>query len=551
MSRAVPTLEDCTAAIDRGDADDALKLAIERLRHDQHDLDALTVCFRAYTQKADRANAIKVLEVMTGIAPDSAWPFARLGRLLMETGDLVRAEESLRRAITIDPSDGSAHADLGILFSELNKLAAGEWHFRRALELSAPSTRTLTNLALNLAQQERGDEAAQLYEQALGIDPDDLMALAHYAKLKEVLGELDGAGQLLDRADRVRPGSVDLLRATLRARVSGPAEALSLLDGSQKINGDALLERARLRDRVGDFDGAWNDAVEAKTRLAREGGGLSYNTAGVEAFFGDLKEVFAAPFIDELPAAGIRSDTAQPIFITGAPRSGTTLLERMLASHSAVAAGGELPFIADLREFSEQLVPGQRFPHNLHGLRAGDRRWLATLFRDAYLARRAERMQLPDGVRFVTDKMPFNEVYLPLIRMAFPASPVIHLARNRLDTAVSILFNKLNHGFHCGYRMEDTLHHLDAVRSLVAHYRQQFEARLLEIEYEQLVSDGEAHIRRALEYIGLEFEPGCLTFWESRRYVATPSYGQVHRALSTESVDRHRNYLRHLSRFAG
>jgi Flp pilus assembly protein TadD len=544
-----PTAHDAETALCRGDADDALRLGIDCLRRDRRDVAALTVCYRAYLARDDRPNATKVLEIIVDVAPESGWARAALGGQLYASGELDRAEAVLRAAVEADPANAAAHARLGTVFSELNRLAAGEWHFRRALELGGDDADVLTDLGLNLTRQERGDEADACYARALELEPRNLRTLGYRARLKEVRGDLDAAGELLRRADAVQPGGVSLLEASLASRTVGAGEALAALGRSPRLNGDALLERARLKDLTGDYAGAWQDAVDAKRELAREGGGLRYDAPGVESFFADLAAVFDRAFIAAMPRAPRRGDMPQPLFIVGAPRSGTTLLERMLASHSAVRAGGELPFVADLREFSERLLPGRSFPSNLHALHAADCRHVAMLFRDYYLALRAERGAYADGVRFVTDKMPFNEVYLPLIRMAFPDCPVVFLVRDRLDTAVSMLFNKLNHGFHCAYRIDDIFHHLDAVRGLVEHYRQQFDPGILALEYESLVADADGALRRILDYAGLDFEPACLRFYEDDRFVATPSYSQVGRPITSGAIGRHRHYLDFIGKF--
>jgi LPS sulfotransferase NodH len=144
--------------------------------------------------------------------------------------------------------------------------------------------------------------------------------------------------------------------------------------------------------------------------------------------------------------------------------------------------------------------------------------------------------------------MPFNEMFLPLIRLAFPDCPVIHVSRHRLDVAVSMLSNKLNHGFHCAYRIEDIVHHLDAVAALHEYYREQFDTREFKLHYEKLASDPESTVRELLDFIGLPFEERCLSFHEQRRFVATPSYRQVDSKISNSSVGRHRNYQRRLDK---
>ena len=542
-----PSIKECNRALETGAAEEALRLGIELLHRNKNDIDALTVCYRAYRLKNDTANSTKVLEVILNVDPSIDWAAAELGNLYFLSGRIDEAEAVLRKAVELHPDSVPANAHLGTVFSELNRLSAGEWHFRQALDVGGPDCDTLTNLALNLTRQERADEAGDLYRQAHELEPTNIRSIAYWAKLHEVRGEFDEAKALLDKATALQPGSVDLLVATLQARTGDSEGALATIDRGRKLNGDALLERGLIKDRVGDFDGAWQDFVEAKRSLAIEAGGLRYDTGAVEKFFGELREAFDGRSMRLLPRATGRAGTAQPLFIVGAPRSGTTLVERILASHSSVEAGGELPFIQDLRIFSEKLLPETGFPKNIAAACVADRRHVVTLFRDFYLAQRDERFEPAPGTEFVTDKMPFNEMYLPLIRLAFPDCPVVHVSRHRLDVAVSMLSNKLNHGFHCAYRIEDILHHLDAVAELHEHYRQQFDTREFVLRYEKLASDPESTVRELLDYIGLPFEEHCLRFHEERRFTATPSYRQVGSEISNRSVGRHRNYQRQLA----
>ena len=539
-----PSIKECNRALESGAAEEALRLAIELLHRNKNDIDALTVCYRAYRLKKDLANSASVLEVILNVDPLIDWAAAELGNLYFLSGRIDKAEAVLRRAVELHPDSAAANAHLGKVFSELNRLSAGEWHFRRALDVGGPDCNTLTDLALNLTRQERADEAGELYRQAHELEPANIHTIAYWAKLHEVRGEVDEAKALLDKAMAVQPGSVDLLVATLQARAGDNEGALATIDRGRKLNGDALLERGLIKDRIGDFDGAWEDFVEAKRSLAIEAGGLRYDAGAVEKFFGELRETFDSNTMRLLPKAAHRAGTAQPLFIVGAPRSGTTLVERILASHPSIAAGGELPFIQDMRVFSEKLLPEAGFPKNVAAACVADRRHVVTLFRDFYLAQRDERFEPACGTEFVTDKMPFNEMYLPLIRLAFPECPVVHVSRHRLDVAISMFSNKLNHGFHCAYRIKDILHHLNAVAELHEQYRQQFDTREFVVHYEKLASEPESTVRELLDYIGLPFEERCLRFHEERRFVATPSYRQVDSKISNRSVGRHRNYQR-------
>jgi hypothetical protein len=186
---------------------------------------------------------------------------------------------------------------------------------------------------------------------------------------------------LLDRAVAAgSAGEVDLLRAQYLARDGRVDEALASLEAAPVLNGDALLERGRLRDRAGRHAEAWQDFVAGKQKLAAEAGGVRYETAAVEQFMSRLDRYFTRPVFARLPRASRRRDVPQPLFICGFPRSGTTLVEQVLASHPAIRAGGELPFAGEWRDLGHRLLPSREpFPLNLDGAMTADRHHLATV----------------------------------------------------------------------------------------------------------------------------------------------------------------------------
>jgi hypothetical protein len=234
----------------------------------------------------------------------------------------------------------------------------------------------------------------------------------------------------------------------------------------------------------------------------------------------------------------------------GFPRSGTTLIEQVLASHRAVRAGGELAFAAELRKLANHLFPGpQRFPANLTQAFTADHHYAATVFRDYYFARAEAAGLLQPGTSWFVDKMPFNEVWLPLITMAFPNAKVVRVVRHPLDVCVSVMSNNLTHGFNCGYRIEDTVHHFAAVFDLVEHYRRELGHDEHLLRYESFVASQEKETRRLLDYLGLPFDEACLRFHESTRHARTPSYAQVSKPLNDRSIGRHRHYVRQLAPF--
>src|SRR6185369_2676227 len=138
--------------------------------------------------------------------------------------------------------------------------------------------------------------------------------------------------------------------------------------------------------------------------------------------------------------------------------------------------------------------------------------YTATLFRDYYLARAEAQGLLKSKEGYFTDRMPFNEIYLPLIKMAFPNAKLVRVVRHPLDVCVSMLSNNMAHGFHCDYRIDDISNHLTAVHDLVEHYGKELELNELVLRYETLVADQEGQTRKLLDYLGLPFDPACLAF---------------------------------------
>jgi tetratricopeptide (TPR) repeat protein len=538
-------------ALQRRDLAGASAAAEERLRASPRDTDALELRYLVQFHRGEDTAAAQTLQAVIGIDPGADWAFNDLTQLLLNTGRRAEAEPVARAALRTNPRNAQAHNLFGFILSELNDLPSGEWHFRCALQLAGPQPAFLQNLALNLMQQGRTDEADDCFARADALSPADLKTLAHWSKLQEVRGDLQRAGELLDRAEAASSAKdVNLLRAGYLSRAGRSAAALAIIDAAGPLNGDGQLERGRLLDRLGRYDEAWDSFVEAKRKLAAEAGGVTYQTRAVEEFFSRMTQFFNRERFALLPKAAVRPDVPQPIFIMGFPRSGTTMVEQILASHSQVRAGGELSFIGELRGLANSWLPsGDAFPGNLADAFTADRRHLATLFRDYYFARAEAYGLAAGGHRFFTDKMPFNEIWLPLLKMAFPEAKIVHVVRNPLDVCVSMMANHFTHGFNCGYRIEDIAHHLAAVFDLVEHYRAELGFTDFTLRYETLVGSQEAETRRLLSHLGLQFEATCLRFHESRRYAPTPSYAQVTEKMNARSVDRHARYARHLQPF--
>jgi Tfp pilus assembly protein PilF len=517
-------------ALQRGDMRAVEAAAEERLKTAGRDVNALELRFIVQQRRGQYGQAARTLDTVIGIDHRADWAYNELVQLFMAHGKPEDAEKVARAALRANPRNAHAHNLFGTILSEMGNLPAGEWHFRSALELSSPQAPVLTNLGLNLMKQGRADEADRLFAQAHDIAPQDMKTLAYWSTLSETRGDLKRAGELLDLAEAASsPAEINLLRANHLSRLGRPSEALAILDAAGTLGGEGHLARGRVHDGLGNYSAAWEDFATGKTKLLKEAPATEYHVDAVESLFERCKQFFTRENVGLLPHAKQRPDTAQPIFVMGFPRSGTTLVEQILSSHSAVSAGGDLPFVGDMSKLAGNIFAGsERFPENLAHSWMADHHHTATLFRDYYLARAEAYGLLKSASGYFTDRMPFNEIYLPLIKMAFPNAKIVHVVRHPLDVCVSMLSNNMTHGFHCDYRIEDISNHLAAVFDLVEHYRREFELSEFVLRYEALIADQAGETRKLLDYLGLPFEKAC------------------RQKLHERSIDRYRHYEQHL-----
>lgn len=513
------------------------------LADDPDHVDALEILFLCQQRFGDAAGAERTLRRVIALAPAKQWPRGDLARLLLGMDRPAEAEQVLTEAIAADPDHADAHAMLGSLLSEREVLVPGAAHLQRALDLVGPHPQLMANLGRNLMRQGKLDEAEPLLEGAVKAMPDALTPLVYLAELAEQQDQFDRAAALLDRAEPLaaRAGrDVIAQRALLLSRTPQWQDGLALLDAVPSLSGTSRLLRARLRDKAGRYAEAWDDTVAAKAALAKSRR-HGYAAGQAEREFAALAD-FAARTATA-PGAGRRQDVPQPIFILGFPRSGTTLTEQVLASHSRIRPGGELPFAGQLPALVERMT-GLPFPAALAEI-GGDAQ-AAERLRDFYLDGAQTYGLLGDGADFFTDKMPLNEAYLPLLRLAFPGAPLIQVVRDPRDVIVSAMQHDMTHGFHCTYALADAAGHLAAMSDLTEAYRASGIAPYA-FRYESFVADQAGETEKLMAFLGLAAEPAQFAFHQSRRLAPTPSYAQVREPLHDRAIGRWRNYADQLA----
>jgi tetratricopeptide (TPR) repeat protein len=550
-----PMVERAAQLHAQGAAEEAERLCLEILELSPTQLEALSILYRLRKSGGRERAADMLLRRIVLIYPNTYWATNELTLALMAKGAIAEAEIHARNAVRIAPENPQSHNLMGMIMTEANRPQIGEFHYRRVLELSGRRDPILlANLAWNLKNQGKMAESRALYEEAAAKDPKILQTVLGWARMEEADRNFDRAGELLDEAENLAPDnqSVLLSRAVLYGRTRSYSQAIAVLDGIARQNRDGhlgpneLLEKGRLLDKMGRWDEAFAAFAEGK-RLCREVSGLVYMADHAQQLADRLRNFFTETRLRILPRAGVREDVAQPLFILGFPRSGTTLVEQTLTAHPRISAGDELPFVNEIAgAMTRMLNSPLGYPEALAELWMGDRHYGLDELRDYYLERVRQIGIVEPGAAWFTDKMPLNETHLGLIALMFPAAPLIHVLRHPLDIVLSTFSNHLTHGFYCSYALESAAHHYALVMGLVEHYRAEMTLRYLPLRYEDIVDDQENSIRRMLDFVGAPFDRKCLKFHENRRYARTASYAQVTEPLYESARFRYRHYLKHL-----
>jgi tetratricopeptide (TPR) repeat protein len=546
-------IERAAELLRQGASKEARQLCLSVLELAPGQLVALTTLYQICKAEGPPSAAEVLLRRIVNLHPNTFWAINDLALLALGKGDIFAAEHHARNAIRIAPDNPQAHNLMGMAMTEASRPKIGEYHYHKVLELTGRRDPiTLANLAWSLKNQGRMDESRELYGEAAAADP-NLKTLLGWARMEEADRKLERAAELLDCAEQVAPDnpSILLARAIVHGRNHSFEEALALLDRLAAVSEGGLganewLEKGRLLDQMGRYDEAFEAFVEGKRRC-REPGGLLYRDEQAQQLIERLKSFFTESRMRILPRAGLRADCAQPIFIFGFPRSGTTLVEQTLSAHPRISAGDELPFINEIADsLVRTLNSPLSYPEALAELWMGDRQHGLDELRDRYLEQVRRLDIVEPGAAWFTDKMPLNETHLGLISLMFPAAPIIHVVRHPLDVVLSVFSNNLTHGFYCAFALETVALHYRRIMELLEHYRAALTLRYLPIRYEDIVADQEGSTRRMLGFIGEAFDDSCLSFHENRRYARTASYAQVTEPLYDRSRYRYRHYVRQL-----
>lgn len=455
---------------------------------------------------------------------------------LSNQGETEKAFAAARKAVLDAPRCPFGHGLLGTLMTNNGRAPYAERHINIAKVLGDAPARSEVHLGYCYVQQGKLPEAEKAFRTAMRINPKLAGGKMGLAKVHELNGRFDEALELVDdvAATDLTLHGLGVLRAKILCHFGRDAEALTVLPVNEPL---ALFERGRIKENLGDYAGAWQDYQSANRQTKKV-----YDDAEVARRFANHKTFATKGQLGRLPNIRLPlGANLTPIFITGFPRSGTTLAETLLSNHSKIGAGDELKHIHDIAGFSQQwLDSSDPYPFALGELALGDKTAILRAFRAYYVAK---AMQVATaGKPFLTDKMPLNEMHLPLISMIFGEAPIFYVRRHPLDIIVSNFSTYLTHGFNQSFDLVTCATHYSRVDDLLLHYKHKVEMNFREIRYETLVEDTRGEIAGALDYIGLPFEDACTAPQDNPNHPRTPSYEAVKQPVNDRAIGRWKNF---------
>jgi len=466
------------------------------------------------------------------------------GNDIKRTGDFAGALNAFKQSIKLNPKAAAPWIGLAKLLDENTQFEEARQCFMRAV--SADSKHLMARQMLATSHLKLGyvAEAEREYNNAITLDPSSDINYLGLGQLFEDIGKPEQAVTAYRKAIQCAPNKQDALASLLSlskyADVSKEIEQAKLILNNLEARNKALVGYGlgKAYEQNKDYDAAFNAFDVANSARKQVSG--AFNRQAFDQRIDSLMKIFSAEFFKARQNWG---DTSQrPIFIVGLPRSGTTLTEQILASHPECFGAGELNVLTDLATGTPDRLAN------------GDLSWPATapqlskqqvldLAQD-YLNDSGQRA--PDTANKVVDKQPLNFWHLGLVAMAFPNARIVHCTRDIRDCGLSIFTQNFNETQSWSTDLDDIAYYWRGYKKLMAHFQKVSGLKILDVNYEETVSDIENQSRKLLNFVGLSWNEKVLDFHKSERAVQTPSRWQVRQPLYQSAKARWRKYENYL-----
>lgn len=461
-----------------------------------------------------------------------------------KAGDFTHAEALYRQVIELTPNNLEALHYLALLFITTDQPHIAIPLLTKAVSVKGDNPDILYNLGLAYQKAEDIDSAIHYYKMTIALNPDYALAYNNLGVAYQHLGKLDQANNFLEKAFTLSPHC---------------AEAYYNFSQSYKFNDkdksyinkiENLLvshhwdknEEIKLNFSLGKI---YNDLKEYDIafkyyKTANELKYQDFNTDQFHLYIDQIIASYTPELIQQLRSKVLPSSFKRFIFIVGMPRSGTTLVEQIIASHPSVQSAGEIGFIGDIVDDLPQLIQSNdSYPQCIQSITAQD-----IISLSSKLNRLIENIQTPTNI--ITDKTPINTFHIGLIRLLFPNSKIIYCNRNPIDTCLSCYFQNFEKQHQYSYNLKTLAFFYNENKRLMAHWKSLFKDEIYDVSYEDVVNHQEDETRKLLSACDLDWDDTCLDFYKAETIVNSASKWQVRRPIYKTSIKKWEKYESHI-----
>jgi len=511
-------------------------------------------CDEAYLMRgalfAELGQTDKALQdVLKSISIDAEYDgaYLTLAILYKSQGNLQQAIEACRQAVFLNKNNKEAVQNIVQLHEALadQQLASHQAekaaeNYLSAIEYAPANIQLLYKYAFTISKMGDFNRACELTNEILKKNNQHVPTLCLLTAIYEKTGEIEKGMQLSEQLVKQFPSnpSINITYAKYALRGNNQNVAISSLIKALEIADIKLDDRlsmhmllGKLYDSIADYNKAFLHFEQANN--------LKYNDYNINDFEKNISTTINYFTKEKYKAiTSSTNDSTDIIFILGMPRSGTSLVEQIVSSHSKVYGGGELQYLINMVQTIDK--PGGEYPYKLENLTNADLNNYAEEFINTMHGLSPQHQK-------ITDKLPHNFEYIGLIHKLLPNAKIINCLRNPVDTCLSCYFQHFG-GYHpYAYNLSHLAQYYQQYSRLMYHWQNELEIPILDVHYENIVQDTEAEVRALLNYLKLDWEDACLEFYKQNRAINTASYTQVNRKIYTGSVNRWTNYRLHIN----
>lgn len=506
--------------------------------------DALHLLGQIVFKRGDEQQAVTLIRRAISVSPESPTYHNSLAEVLRVIAQTDQAIDACKAALRLNPALAEAHTTMGLALQDQARFEEAIASYEKALVINPKLTAAQHNLAFAEQKITQNVDAIERYRKVAESRPDNPSAWRNLAVAYSQVGRFDEAISIYRQALTIDPDYVEAYVGLGLVRKytlddEDDIRAMERLGSSDRPSAEQRRMLYFILGKVYDDCGIYDQAFayyKKGNELKREM--MAFDRAAYLLDHSRVRSNFSKEFFDSRRGAG--HDSVLPIFIVGMPRSGTTLVEQIISSHPEVYGADELPYIEKI---------AQKLP-SLAGTPRPYPRCMSRLINDHINAAAEEYLgylnEFPGKFSRLTDKMPGNYVHIGLIATLFNNARIIHCRRNALDICLSIYFQDFQEGHDYAYSLADIGFVYRHYEELMNHWRNVLENRMLEIVYEELVSDTERISRDMIGYCELDWNQSCLKYNKTQRAVHTVSMWQARQPIYHSSINRWKNYEQYL-----